>query len=449
MKIKLDIPLYVKEIAELLGAQQPSTATNIINSVTTDSREAESGDLFIALKGDNADGENYVKGAISKGAVAISIQNIKGAITVKDTVLSLQNIANYYKKKLTNLKYTVGVTGSVGKTTTKDFLKIISEGKYKTHATNKNYNNHIGVPLTILSAKADCEALILEMGMNHQGEISSLSKCAEPNIGVITNIGTAHIGNLGSRENIAKAKLEILDGMRTPGLIVPYGEKLLRQEFAITTFSTKDRRADIYIIYNEEKNVLHIGNGSSEISFKPRGEHMLECLCASVSAAINMGIETNVIKRQISSICDKIPRQTPKKVLNFYVLPDYYNASSESISAALRLLSSMSEFEHRSALIGTVKELGALSGDIHRQIGHSAALAGLRNLYFFGEFATDLFKGATDGGMKPESIFINDDESDPEKTAKQILENSLPGELILFKASNRVRLSRIVDLLNK
>ncbi len=447
MRIKLDIPLYINELLNALNADKVKTDVSRISYITTDSREVECGDLFIALGGALDNGEKYVNEAIAKGAVCLSQQRGTGIITVSDTVYALQLIANYYKKKLSNLKYTVAVTGSVGKTTTKDFLKTIAAGKYKSHATYKNYNNHIGLPLTILSAARDTELLILEMGMNHSGEISALSKCACPDLGIITNIGSAHIGNLGSRENIAKAKLEITDGMNKPHLILPYGEPLLKGDFNKTTFSVNNNNADIYIIYNEEKIILNTDNKTAEPSFTPKGHHMAECLCAAAAAATKLNIDFNTIVGQISSIHKDIPGQTAIPVKYFYVLPDYYNASYESIAAALKLLSSMKEFKHRSALIGTVKELGDKAYEIHKAIGSCAALSKLRNLYLFGEISDAMYEGAIEAGMKKTKIFVNTDESDPKKTANQIIQNSLSEELILFKASHSTELWRIVDLL--
>ena len=447
MRIRLDIPLYTEEIINAVSLPKAEKNAKKIEYITTDSREVERGDLFVALNGPYESGERYVSEAKSKGAVCLSRQAGSGIITVSDTLLSLQNIANYYKKKLPKLKYTAGVTGSVGKTTTKDFFKTIASGQYNTHATYKNFNNHIGVPLTILSADKDTELLILEMGMNHRGEISALSKCACPDIGIITNIGTAHIGNLGSRERIAEAKLEIKDGMSSPHLIIPYGEPLLSCVTHKTTFAVNNSLADIYIIYNEEKIILKSGTESYELSFGPRGQHMAECLCAATAAATRLGINLCDIVRQISSIQDEIPRQTINSVKHFYILPDYYNASFESVSAALKLLSSMKKYKRRSALLGTVKELGEKGEEIHKKIGRCAATSGIQSLFLFGEFSDYMCEGALEAGMTPDRIFINSNESDPEKTANQIIKFSLPGELILFKASNATGLCRIVDLL--
>lgn len=447
MRIKLATPLQTTEIAKALNIRL-SNQNRTIQYITTDSREVNEGDMFIALNGEMHNGENYVDSAIAKGAICLTNQTKKGQLTVADTQTGLLSLAAYYKSKLKHLKYTVAITGSVGKTTTKDFLRTISEGKYITHATHKNFNNHIGMPITIFSAPEECEMLILEMGMNHSGEISALSKCAKPDIAIITNIGTAHIGNLGSKKAIAKAKLEITDGMIDKKLIIPHGEPLLSNIKNSITFSSTNTNADIYIIYNEENEYLSINKKIGKMDFHPRGAHMRECLCAAAGAAAFSGIEESIIINQISLISDKIPRQTPKALLDFYILPDYYNASLESIEASLKLLSSMKEFQRRSALIGTVRELGTKSEEIHRKIGLALAKSKPDNLYLFGKYSEYMLSGAVDGGISSKNIFINTDENSPEITANQIMTNHSPGELILFKASNRTDLCRVETIIS-
>ncbi|MBQ8321046.1 MAG: UDP-N-acetylmuramoyl-tripeptide--D-alanyl-D-alanine ligase [Clostridia bacterium] len=444
MRIRLDIPLKLSEIKDAICAEGNITE-DTVSHIVTDSRECFSGDLFIALCGRDDNGEHYVRDAALKGAYIITTQSIDDALTVSDTLLALLELAKYYKSKLKKLKYTVAITGSVGKTTTKEFLKIICDGKYKTHATRGNENNLLGVPLTILCADADTEILILEMGMNHIGEISLLSRCAAPDISVITNIGTAHIGILKSRDNIAKAKLEIKDGMKGGRLILPYGEELLYEQERAHYFSSKSKDADIYIIYKEGNVTVFDKDGYYTAPFKPTGEHNLECLCAAVLAAEDADISKDIIARQISLISCENTRQTIIPLNKFYILADYYNASYESVRAALDQLLSLEGYTVKSALLGTVLELGDMSEEIHIKIGRYAAKKNLNNLYLYGEYAKSIREGAIDAGYPENKIFINENRDDPRRTALQISRNGTEGEIILFKASNAVRLGKVLE----
>ena len=247
MRIKLGIPLELSEVVEATrGRLNEKCHKSKIKFLSTDTRELEPGDLFVALRGERYDGNDFIKYAKERGAITLG-DDISADILTKFGNASLLFLASYFKNKLKRLKYTIAITGSVGKTTTKEFTKILLSTQYSVHSTPQNYNNLIGMPLTLLSAPADTEILILEMGMNRLGEISQMSKCAKPDIALITNIGTAHIGNLGSKENISKAKKEIFDGMTDGEKIIPYGEELLSNIENATYFSTVYEDADVFI----------------------------------------------------------------------------------------------------------------------------------------------------------------------------------------------------------
>ena len=440
--------LSLKEISSAInGRIEASYEQRVITHLTTDSREVCKGDLFIALKGDKYDGENYLHDVIAKGAIPITTSSTANAITVKNTQDALFLLAKHYKSLLKDLKHTVAITGSVGKTTTKEFANLLLECHYKTHASSGNFNNKIGLPLSILSATENTELLILEMGMNHKGEISELSKCATPTIAVITNIGSAHIGNLGSKENIVGAKLEILDGMKEEKLILPYGEPLLSHLKNTVSFSTKSSRSDVYIIYNEGNCIFGDGIHEAEVNLGSFPPHLLECVAAAVAICLELGLTINDIKRHFSLISDKNLRQTKILTGNFTILADYYNASPESVIAALEFLASHKQHEHRSALLGDILELGKMSEEAHFTIGRKCAECNLRTLYLFGEYSDFTEEGAISGGMDRERIFKNTRLNCPEITANQISKNVTKNEIILFKASHAVKLGRIVSLL--
>lgn len=446
MRIKLDIPLTITEAAMAMQASFYAPKA-LITHICTDSRECEMGDLFFALKGKSQSGEEYVYDTISKGAYAVSKKKLTGTLTVKSPEQALLSLAKYYKNKLANLKYTVAITGSVGKTTTKEFLRILTESYYKAHATKGNENNTIGVSLTILSAKRDTELLILEMGMNSFGELSALSKCATPDIAIITNIGTAHIGAFGSRENIAKAKLEIKDGMEQKELILPYGEELLMHEEGVF-FSAKDQRADVYIIYNEGNVNIYDGSIRYSHPIANFGNHNFECLGAAYAACRKLKLSPKDIVGQFSKICSENIRQSLIYIDDFYILSDFYNSSYESVKAALEYLSELDGYTCKSALLGSILELGNMRQTIYDKIGKLCAKKELKNLYLYGDDTLDIKASAIKNGMDEKRIFLYPRDQ-TEDIASAVYNNRAAGEIVLFKASNAVRLGEVLEKLKK
>ena len=451
MRIKLGMPMSLGEISVAVGGScDLRLKSGIVNFITTDTRELLRGDLYIAIKGSRYDGEEFSKTAEEMGASVLSTKKGAKYITVEDTNAALLRLASYYKAYLIALRETVGVTGSVGKSTTKEFLSAICGQHRKVFKSYGNFNNNIGLPLSILSADRASEIMVLEMGMNAPGEIRTLAACATPDIAVITNIGSSHIGNLGSRENIAKAKLEITSEESVNHVIVPKAEPLLASCVKRHTFSETDTSADTAVIGNGDGTVRVYFDGAYAFSskFRPIGKHFISCLAAAVASARLANIPLEAIKIGISHISDNNIRQKLIPVKSFYVLDDSYNASYESIAADLALIRSEIGYTARSALLGSVLELGKHSTKIHYEIGALAARTGLDRLYLFGEYSLDMADGAESAGMSPERIFINSDPSLPEITAEQILKHTVQGEIILFKASNAIRLSRVLDLVN-
>ena len=361
---------------------------------------------------------------------------------------ALLKIAEYYKSKI-NIKYTVAVTGSVGKSTTVKFLSKIVGEKYKVHSPIKNFNNHIGVPLTILAAPSDTEALILEMGMNHEDEIAKLSKSTHPNIGIITSIGTAHIGNLGTRENIAKAKLELLEGMDNGIMLLPKNEPLLSRINNAFYVSRNDHCAHFSLDDQADGMLtLHSILGDiKSIPFFDKREHLLFDLAMSLAAAQLMDIQNNSIINGATAINESDLRQRFIKMRDFTVFDDSYNASLESIVADLRFISTYNS--PKGALLADVLELGPQSATIHEQIGYEAAHCNPDHLYLYGNFAECTAKGAIRAGMDPKSIYVNSDINSPEITITQIMKNHFNGELILFKGSHKMDLSKIADAIKE
>ena len=356
-------------------------------------------------------------------------------------------MAHRQKSALPRLKHTVAITGSVGKTTTKEFLRTIVSPRYRTHATAGNMNNEIGLPLTVLTSPDDCEFLILECGMNHTGEISRLSLSANPDIAIITNIGTSHIGNLGSREKIAEAKLEILDGMPSGGILLcEHGEPLLRCADQRVTFSDTDKLADYAVLPSKDELRLMIrGIYQCNLDFKG-GRQLIPDLAAAVAAADLIGLSADDIADGVKMIGEGELRYRLIRRSGYTLLDDSYNSSYESATSALKHLMTLSAPVH-SALLGDILELGTHAEEIHRALGRYAAGANLDKLYLVGKYAHHLMSGAVNAGMKREKIFILDSDN-LEEIALIIKSGLSEGECMLIKASHATELWRIPKLLD-
>ncbi|MBQ8302980.1 MAG: UDP-N-acetylmuramoyl-tripeptide--D-alanyl-D-alanine ligase [Clostridia bacterium] len=451
MRIKLGIPLTLEEVSTATDGSVTGSHNQSITHLVTDSREVVAGDLFFALTGKKKSGEDYKAEVKAAGGIVVSAAENDSDITVDNVSTALLNLASSYLKKLPLLLYRIAITGSVGKTTVKEFSKLLLQKKYKVHATMENYNNEIGVPLSILTAPPDTEVMIIEMGMNHPGEISILSKCLAPDIAIITNIGTAHIGNLKSRENIAKAKLEIVDGMREKhNIMVPFDEKLLSDIQGKITVSTTKNYADFAIIRKESNRFALFQNSVelTEFTFKLKEAHNVSCLVFSVALGLLLGLSTDQIQSAISSITRYNTRQNVVKRKNIYFLTDYYNASFESDIACINTLLGLTEYSRKSLLLGDILELGEASDAIHVKLGSCIPSDEISNLYLFGAIAEKIAIGAIKNGFPPNRIFLNSNTERPDITADQIKKNSVDKEIIGMKASRGIRLERVLSYFN-
>ena len=450
MRIKLGIPLTLDQIAGAVHGELISKENIIITHITTDSREAYGDDLFIPIKGRTYNGADYIPDVIKKGCFAISPLPNLGHIFLSDYSSVLLDLASFYIKNLPYILYRIGITGSVGKTTTKEFLKILLSSEYKTHANEGNYNNEIGLPMSILSASRDTQILLMEMGMNHRGEIGRMSKCLKPNIGIITNIGSAHIGNLGSREAIAEAKLEIKEGMTNGKLYIPYEEKLLYNQKNATVISIKSKEADFHL--GSDKNEITIYKASAKCfkaDFNLTENHHKECLLFATAVAIDIGIPYDKLKFRISQISRENTRQRMILAEKYVFYTDFYNASYESVLSSIEGLKSQNLANPKSLLLGDILELGNMSEQIHLELGRKILREDFDNLFLFGNFAKLTARGAKENGFPEENIHINEHLSHPEISADQIRKYCNPGEIILMKGSRAIRLERILDLFMK
>ncbi|MCI9063781.1 MAG: UDP-N-acetylmuramoyl-tripeptide--D-alanyl-D-alanine ligase [Clostridia bacterium] len=432
-----------------------------------DTRTVKAGDTYIAIKGENFDGNLFWEDAILNGADTIIIEEInidqeklkkyndleKNIIKVKDTKVALKQIATA-KRNLYDKLMVVGVTGSVGKTSTKDIIANVLSQKYKTLKTEGNNNNDIGLPFTILRLK-DEEVAVIEMGMNHLGEISELTKIAKPTLSVITNVGTSHIGNLGSRENILKAKLEILEGMNKPLVVINNDNDLLHNWYedhkesvnTLTFGINNDSNCMAKNIIKKENNSTFICNCFEEC-FEEKvpvgGEvFILNALCASLVAK-KIGLSNDEIKNGISNFELTKKRMEISELKNgCIIINDSYNASFESMKASIEYLSNVNS-NRKIAVLGDMFELGNYTEDLHRKVGREVVKYNIDKLLTIGDNAKYIMEEAINQGMNKDNVVHLNTKKD---LIERIKSNIKKGDAILFKASNGMRLFDIVEKL--
>lgn len=457
MRIRLDHPTSADEIAALSGGVSLSHAT--VTHLTTDSREVEPGDLFVALEGENGDGHHYLSQARKKGAALLFCRRMVSpppeAVLVPDTADALAAWAGNYARAVAPT--VIAVTGSVGKTTTKDMIASVLGTSYPTHKTAGNFNNRLGVSLTLLTMPRASAFLVAEAGMNHAGELTVLSEMLRPDIAVITNIGLAHVGHLGSRAAIAHAKMELLSHCRPGALcLFPAEEPLLRPvwESAVTPLPISAEG-------NGDCAVTDIRPGDEETRFSFRlgqtclrdlivpgtGRHL--ALCAAFASAVGLinGVPPDRIRRGLLARKDEETRETVRRIGSVTVIEDCYNASPESMKAAAAALTTRAHGARTVALLGDMLELGSETRRLHEEIGACFAAMGLGLLVTFGAAAGNYARGARDSGMPEDRILEIPDPADHAGAARALAARLRPGDILLVKASRALRAERIVTLL--
>lgn len=460
--------MTLSELAALLGL--PNKGDCSVTSVTTDSRETESGSLFVALKGERFDGNDFVEQALSRGAAAViaerlpkslSADDAERVLVVPDSLEAFGKVARAYKSRIA--PKTVAVTGSVGKTTTKEFIAAVASARYIVHKTEGNFNSEIGMPLSILNMPATSQVCVLEMGMSHAGEIARMSAIACPDIAVITNIGNSHIENLGSRENICKAKLEIVSGMSGTGHIILNADEpmlfaqvgKLGQEIILVglTNPQADFRA-LNIREYEDSTEFDLVAGKrvvTNVRIPAIGKHNVYDATFAFAVGTLLGMSDDEIKRGLMSFRNIGMRQNIYECGGLTIIEDCYNAGPESMRAALDVLSKMAEKNHcRSiAVLGDMRELGEYSKRLHMEIGTLVASKHVDYLATFGREAENIALGAINHAFKPDNIAINKNIEDPALTAKAVYDMARYGDVVLFKASRAVKLERVIEELKK
>ena len=452
------------EIATMSGGTLATTEfiDTPIQGVTTDSRQITKGCLFVPLVGERFDGHDYAEAALHSGAAAILWQADHGqpptagpVIIVEDTLTALQQLASSYLQ--VSGARVVGITGSNGKTTTKDIVSSLLSQAYKVHKTQGNFNNHIGLPLTILSMEADTQIAVLEMGMSARGEIQILSQIAHPEATIVTNIGESHLEHLGSRQEIARAKLEILDGLTPGGLFVYNGDEpliplVLEEEGTVRpeglqqiTFGLEASN-DFFptgIMAGREGTIFTTNRyGAEDVFSVPLlGRHNVSNALGAIAIADYFGLTSEQIRKGLQELKLTSMRIEIVKAENgVTVLNDAYNASPTSMKAAIEVLESMQGYRSRIAVLGDMLELGEEAEHLHKEVGLFLTAGKVDQLYTYGELGAFIAEGAATQ-LASESIHVFTDKSLLMEALGQYIR---PDDIVLVKASRGKRLEEVV-----
>lgn len=463
--------ITVKDIINICQGKLICGDENIIcNEFKKDTRTIKNGDVYVGIKGENFDGNTLYEKAFENGAEVCIISGIKAKeykgktiIEVKDTINALQKIAEY-KRKLYDIPV-IAVTGSVGKTSTKDIIASVMSQKYKVLKTEGNMNNHIGLPMTISKLK-DHEAMVVEMGMDHAGEIRVLTNIAHPTMCVISNVGSSHIENLGSRENILKAKLEILEGTRedspivinndndllnnwintnnTNHKIITYGIENKSDVMAKDIESFEDKSIFTLEINNEEyATLVDKVEHCPKIEIPVGGKHFVYNTLSAICVGLENNIEIEKIIEGIKNVeLTKRRMEIVKSKKGVTIINDTYNANYESMKAGLEYLHSV-KGNRKIAILGDMLNLGDYETELHEKIGEEVVKSEVSVLITVGKASQNISKRALELGSIT-NIKIHECKTNEEaiEFAKEELKQ---GDIVLVKASNAMHFDEIVE----
>lgn len=443
--------LKLSEIAPYLGATYNKDAE--FDSVCIDTRKITKGCLFICIKGERFDAHQFADEALSLGSSAVMIHSDiepNGAyIKVDDTSKAMLSLSGYYRSKFDIP--VIGLTGSVGKTTTKEFTHLVVSAKYNAIKTLGNLNNEIGVPQMLFQIDNSTEAAVIEMGMNHFGEISRLVNEVKPTIGLITNIGVSHIENLGSREGILKAKLELCEGLAEGAPLILNGDNDMLQ-----TVKDEHHKVVFYGIENGEfkaENIVETDNSTSfdvayygkkqHITIPTIGIHNVYNALAAFAVGYFLNVEPQAAADALGTYVPAGMRQKVVDVDGITSIEDCYNASPDSMRAALKTLSNI-KGNKKIAVLGDMLELGDYAKTAHTEVGRAVAENKIDYLLAYGNDAKFYVDGAKQDGV--ENAFLFDDK---EKLSEMLLNIATKGDAILFKGSRGMKLEDVINTVYK
>ena len=435
--------------------------------VCTDSREAAADSLFVALGGARVDGHDYIGAAVSSGNECVLCERLPDigdrkyvAVVVEDSLKAIGELAKAYDRRLNHRK--VAITGSVGKTTTKEFVAAVLAEAYRVHKTEGNYNSVLGMPLSLLSMQNDTEVSVLEMGMSDRGEIEYMSRIAEPDIAIVTNIGSSHMEYLGSRENICHAKMEIVKGLKQGGTLLLNGDEPMLRAYLTPgvqpVFVGIDSPCDFRAINIREDlgrtvfDISYRGKVVENVVIPVMGRHNIYAALFAYAVGVRMNLSDEIILGGLNRYRPVGMRQNIYEIGGITVIEDCYNASPESMRAAINVLQSLSGCKkagRMAAVLGDMYELGDNAEVFHEEIGLYFAKKGGNLLYTFGQTAEEIARGAILGGMAPENIYRNGDTRAPELSGEMLLHSLRAGDTLLVKASRGAAAERILTYLKE
>lgn len=432
----------------------------VLDDISTDSRAIGEGMLFVALVGENFDGHNFVDCAINHGAVAAvvskDVETSGAKILVKDTLKALGDIATYYRTKFP-IPF-VGITGSVGKTTTKDMIACVLSAKFNVHKTKGNFNNQIGLPLTLLKLEKENEVSVTEMGMSGFGEIDNLAAMVNPQTCVFTNIGMSHIEKLGSRENIRKAKLEMLSHAARGASVVFCGDDDMLWEarsnfvgFNALSYGIVNTECDViakdisYGACGTEFTICH-GDDAFRVFIPVLGEHNVKNALASYIVGACHGVSKEEFVKAIAEFTPGNMRQNILEVNGITVINDCYNASPSSVQAGLKILNQLDTTRRKVAVLGDMLEMGEWSEEAHALVGQYVVENDVEILVTVGKNSVKIAEGAINAGMKKENIYCFDNND----AVSEFLDAEVKkGDIVLVKGSRGMKLETVVERLIK
>lgn len=425
--------MTLNEIIKIVNGKSNIYSDEVINKIKTDTRKINKGDIFIALKGKNYDGNTYVDEACKLGAIAcITEQEINDkCIVVNDTYKTLFDIANAIRKEYIDIPL-IAITGSNGKTTTKDLVAHILSSKYKVLKNEENKNNKIGVSETLFKLNQDYEIIVMELGSNNIGEISYLSKMCMPSVSLITNIGSSHLGHFKSKKNIFKEKTSILDGMMNKELIVNGDDKYLKK---LDAYKCGLKDNNNLIAHNMYEDVNYISfdiklDKEYQVIFNNPGKHFIPDILLAIKISLDYGINIKTILKRISTFKLMDKRMNIIKTTSNTLINDCYNSSYESVICGLEYLKNVSE--NKVLIIGDILELGKYSKKIHKKINKYVKKIDRDLVLTVGEYSKYI-----------EGIHFNNNE----ELIEYLKQNPIKYSYIYVKASRKMNLDEVVEYL--
>jgi len=449
----------LRDVSAATGATGTGVLDARVAGVSIDSRTTEPGDVFFAIRGERLDGHRFVADALDRGAVGAVVARDSDAgderavvLTVGDTTRALQDLASWYRGRFD--LHVVGVTGTNGKTTTKDMTAAVLSTHMRTARTEGNLNNHIGVPLTLFGLTSEHRAAVVEMGMNHPGEIRRLAEIARPSVGVITNVAEGHLESMRTLDAVAEAKGELLEALPADGLAVLNADddrvmaQSKRTSAGVVTFGLADgadvRASGIAECSLDAAGVTFELDGDGLVTLPVPGRHNVRNALAALAVGRALGVPYEQAVEGLRRFEPSPMRMRVSRVGRWVVLNDAYNSNPGSLAAALDTLAAMAGGRTTVAALGDMLELGHGSARAHREAGAHAASLGFNYLLLFGMEVGNLREGALEGGMPPEKVKVF---GEKEALVRELRELPVEEGVLLVKGSRGMRMEEVVESL--